>query len=171
MTFNPKNLWLGKECLSSLLQEDKALKFYNFVEKNRGYVYVMAPPNRKDLIKVGLTKHNPFLRAKSLSSTGVMGAFELLWVTEFANVHWAEAKVHKLLTAYHEQKEFFSTTLDHAKKAINHVLSEEQGLLMSLNPSRLPLGLQVISTTPEGVSESFFKWFSGLDIDLLIPDN
>jgi hypothetical protein len=155
MKFNPKGIWDGKSSYGSLLQENNALLFYEFIKLNTGYVYIMYPPNRTDLLKVGLTKKNPFIRAQSLESAGVIGSFELKWVTEFYNVHWAEARVHYLLKAYHEQKEFFSTTLDIAKKVLAKVHREEEDLLVPLN---IPLLLSV----------EFSEWFLSLDIEVLL---
>jgi hypothetical protein len=155
MTFNPKHIWTGRSELGNLLQENNARLFYEFAKKNKGYVYIMYPPNRTDLIKVGLTKKNPFLRVKSLGTAGVLGGFELVWITEFINVHWAESRVHELLTAYHDQKEFFSTTVDHAKKAMATVKREEEGLLYPTNTMQLLAG-------------DFHAWFKGLEIEAFI---
>src|ERR1035437_3201475 len=95
--FNPKRIWEGKEHPSFVLYDYKAKPFYDFVQKRKGFTYAMQHPDREGLLKIGRTAKNPFIRAKNLSTAGILGTFELLQVAEFADACWGEKNIDKAL--------------------------------------------------------------------------
>lgn len=131
--------------------------FYEFVQKRKGYVYAMQPPN-SDLYKVGRTSKNPFLREKSLTTAGVIGEYRLKWCAEFANASWAEAEIHKTLAEYHDTKEFFKAPLQVIMDAIEDQVEEENNLLKHLQKD-------VLLYKPLEV------WLDSIDVATLITED
>lgn len=158
MGFNPKRVWEGKEHPSFVLYDYKAKPFYDFVQKRKGFTYAMQHPDREGLLKIGRTAKNPFIRAKNLSTAGILGTFELLWVAEFANASWAEAGMHRALSDYNKGKEFFMVSLLQVKEIFNHFISLENKLLEGLQRDVLML-------------EDYDTWISSLDINDCIDNS
>jgi len=153
--FNSKSVWGGNVHPNFVLYDHKAKEFYDFVQRRKGYVYAMQHPDRAGLLKIGRTAKNPFVRAKTLGTAGILGSFELLWVAEFANAAWGEAAIHRDLQHCHEDKEFFRVSLEEVKALFLQHTSREEDLLKDLNKDAL-IGL------------SFDEWLSSLDIVNLV---
>lgn len=153
--FIPKHIWLGKSLPTSVLHDRNARDLYLFVQKRKGYVYVMSHPDRVGQFKIGLTTKDPFERAKTLETAGILGRFDVLWVTYYANVTWAEAEVHKLLEQYHVDKEYFSVPLSIAKETLAYVDAQENTLLQHFQKDGL-------------LHCSFDDWYASLDIDHIV---
>ena len=154
-TFKPQNIWLDKASPSLLLQEYASRKLFLFVQTRKGYVYVMSHPDRVGLLKIGFTTKNPFERAKTLETAGILGGFEVLWVTEYANVTWAEAKAHFILKEHHKEKEYFKVTLEMAKDTLRLIELQEEILLKYYNRNQL-------------LHDDFDTWVNGIDIDTIV---
>jgi len=153
--FNPKDVWEDNISLDFILDSTKSKSFYDFVQKRRGYVYVITHPDKRGILKIGRTSKDPFVRAKSLCTAGVLGSFDVLWVAEYANSSWAEATIHKLLSDYHFEKEFYSINLDQAKEILNAITVKENKLLRYFNIDDL-------------FNLSYNEWLNGIDIMSLI---
>lgn len=94
------------ECRYNIQQIDvEPLKTY-FLKK-QGWVYVAKSLDNK-FLKIGRTKKNPHERAKSLSSTGVLNDYKIIFSLKFFNQFWAEKSIHKALKKYNVNKEFYS---------------------------------------------------------------
>jgi hypothetical protein len=155
--FNPKRVWEGKEHPSFVLYDYKAKPFYDFVQRRKGYTYAMQPPDREGLLKIGRTAKNPFIREKNLSTAGILGKFELLWVAEFANAPWAETAIHRALSDYNKGKEFFMVSLSQVKEIFIHYTDKEDKLLEGLNRDIL-------------ISSEYETWISSLDVKEFIDN-
>ena len=155
--FNPKKVWKGEEHPSFVLSDTKAKLFYDFVQKRKGYVYAMQPPDSRGILKVGRTSKNPFIRAKNMSTAGILGSFELLWVSEFANTPWAESAIHKALSEYHKEKEFFNVSLLQVKEVFLSYTVKEDAILTWLQKDIL-------------TSKSYEDWVASLDIKEVIDN-
>jgi len=153
--FNPKLVWGGSISPDFILDDSKSKIFYDFVQARKGYVYAIEHPDRRGLLKIGRTSKNPFVRAKSLGTAGILGNFNVLWVAEYANSSWAEATIHKLLSEYHFEKEFYSINLDQAKEVLNAITVKENKLLRYFNIDDL-------------FNLSYNEWLNGIDIMSLI---
>ena len=153
--FNSKLVWGGCIHPNFVLYDYKAREFYDFVQNRKGYVYAMQHPDRVGLLKIGRTAKNPFVRAKTLGTAGILGAFELLWVAEFANAAWGEAAIHRDLQHCHEDKEFFRVSLDDVKALFSQHTVKEEDLLKDLNKDVLMVA-------------SYDDWISSLDIINLV---
>lgn len=138
-----------------MLNESKSRNFYDFVQTRKGYVYAMRPPEKTDILKIGRTSKNPFIREKTLSSAGVIGTYRLLWVTEFVNVTWAESSIHRELKPYHVTKEFFKIELPDVKKIFESYENKEKEILRYLSRDLL-------------LTKSYNEWISNLEVAQLI---
>ena len=149
-SFLPTRVWDGKEHPSFVLYDYKAKPFYDFVQKRKGYTYAMQHPDRQGLLKIGRTAKNPFIRAKTLGTAGILGDFELLWVAEFANAAWAEAAIHKSLSSFNEGKEFFRVSLSQVKEIFILHTAKEEMLLKDLQRDVL-------------MQETYATWLDSMD--------
>jgi len=86
---------------------------------------MMRNPALKDpVVKIGLSKRYPTLRAAELTkSTGVFGSFELLYFIHVNDCYAAEAEVHRSLADYRvtQGKEFFQVPLGRAFATLDQV--------------------------------------------------
>lgn len=155
--FNSRKVWSNHFDLGFVLYDHKAHSFYDFVQKRKGFLYVIEHPDRVGLLKLGRTSKDPFVRAKTLSTAGILGDFNVLWITEFANASWAEAQVHKSLSVFNEGKEFFRVSLSQAKEVFINLSNKEDKLLEGLQKDIL-------------LSKDYESWLSSLDIKEVIDN-
>lgn len=95
-----------------------------YLKKKRGWIYI-AYSRDNNLLKIGRTGKNPMVRAKTLSSTGVLSGYEILFSLKVFNQFMVEKKVHNQLKTYLIKKEFFSVDKNHAISVIEKVCAEE----------------------------------------------
>lgn len=107
-------------------QESHTLKEY--LLKKQGWVYIAYSENNT-LLKIGRTGKNPLERAKSLSSTGVLHDYHILFALPVFNQFIIEKKVHNQLKKFRISKEFFSVNKDIAIAAIENQYQNEIKLL------------------------------------------
>ena len=115
----------------------------------------MRPPEKTDILKIGRTSKNPFIREKTLSSAGVIGSYRLLWVTEFVNVTWAESNIHRELKPFHVVKEFFKIELLEVKKIFELYENKEKMILCDLKRETL-------------LNQSYNNWISEIEVEQLV---
>lgn len=116
-----------KECCYKIQQQD--LKpLHNYFLKKMGWIYI-AKTKSHHFLKIGRTSKNPIERAKSLSSTGVLHDYEIIFSLQVMNQYWAEQKAHLLLKPFRISKEFFSTEIETAQLAFQKVILSEEQLL------------------------------------------
>jgi hypothetical protein len=84
----------------------------------KGWVYVLTNPGIPGLVKIGFSTKDPALRVRELSTTGVPHEYEIAFDAMVDGPSEVEAKVHTLLKAAHESKEFFRATPATAATAI-----------------------------------------------------
>jgi hypothetical protein len=103
--------------------------------RGTGWVYMMRNPALRDpVVKIGLSRRYPTQRAAELTkSTGVFGAFELLYFIHVNDCYAAEAEVHRYLSDYRvtQGKEFFEVPLARAFDALDQVADKYPLLLPS----------------------------------------
>lgn len=99
-----------------------------YFEKKSGYIYLAISKNNS-LMKIGRTCKNPLARAESLSSTGVLYDFEILFSLPVLNQFWAESTVHQKLKKFRVNKEFFAVNQDFAIKTMENTYHLEDHLL------------------------------------------
>jgi len=89
----------------------------------KGFIYVMTNPSMPGLLKVGMTKKVPTLRAldKDLNTTGVPTLFQTQYYAFFDNMIFAEQQAHRKLQQFHHGKEFFKTDVATAICAIESI--------------------------------------------------
>jgi hypothetical protein len=90
---------------------------------NNGYLYVLANSAMPDLVKVGKTSRDPFLRAQELSSaTGLPTPFIVVYEQFFEDCDTAETVVHTLLEKQgyrlSQNREFFKARTSEVIRAI-----------------------------------------------------
>lgn len=104
----------------------EALKEY--FKNKRGWVYI-AKTKDNSFLKIGRTGKNPLERAKTLSSTGVLNSYEILFTLPFFNQFIGEKKVHSKLARFRVSKEFFSIKESVAIDIIQKEMMNEKKLL------------------------------------------
>lgn len=93
---------------------------------DKGYVYILVNKSMPGLIKIGRTKKNPKDRAKELSSTtGVPTPFEVAYALCSFRHESLEKQIHIELANQrtNNNREFFETSVDEAKKLLNKLAS------------------------------------------------
>lgn len=104
----------------------ESLKEYFY--KKIGWVYI-ARTKDNNLLKIGRTSKNPLERAKSLSSTGILNDYEIVFALPVFNQFIVEKKIHKKLKKYRVIKEFFSVNLNVAIETFHEIYHLETSLL------------------------------------------
>jgi len=95
-----------------------------YLKKKQGWIYI-AYSRDNNFLKIGRTGKNPMVRAKTLSSTGVLSGYEILFSLKVFNQFMVEKKVHNKLKNYRIKKEFFSVDKNHAIAVIEKSCAEE----------------------------------------------
>jgi hypothetical protein len=76
--------------------------------KNIGYLYIMEIDGCPGLLKIGMTKISPYLRAEQLSSQcAAIGEFNVRYYVGVPNVHIAENILHDTFHKFRKRKEYF----------------------------------------------------------------
>jgi len=102
----------------------KVLKARRFA----GVVYVMS--HRKvSGVKIGMTRHDVFRRAKQISGTGVPGHFTVMAAFPSSNPMKDERKVHERLVRAHLAKEHFELDPVVAVAKVRSILNREPAFL------------------------------------------
>jgi hypothetical protein len=78
------------------------------IEQQKGFVYIFSNKAYPGKYKIGKSKENPIIRAKTLSKqTGALGEFKVEWDKEVPEMNIAEQILHYKFSKYHCEKEFF----------------------------------------------------------------
>lgn len=107
----------------SAARESEELKKY--FKKKKGWIYIVKTDDNVYL-KIGRTAKHPMERAKSLSSTGVLSSYQVLFSLPVFNQFIVESKIHKKLKKYRISKEFFSVDIETAIRTIEDECNKEQ---------------------------------------------
>lgn len=125
--FNFDNLYKD-DCTYVLRNEDiDPLKSY--LAKKQGWIYIVKSHDN-NFLKIGRTSKDPMTRAKSLSSTGVVHSYDVLFATPVFNQFWVETQIHRKLKNHRVLKEFFLVSRD---IAVQVIVEESQRELTLLN--------------------------------------
>lgn len=106
----------------SALRETEDLKKY--LKKKKGWIYIVKTEDNIYL-KIGRTSKHPMERARSLSSTGVLSSYKVLFSLPVFNQFIVESKIHKRLKKYRISKEFFSVDINTAINTIEDECNKE----------------------------------------------
>lgn len=80
--------------------------------ENAGYIYIFSNPDIPGLLKVGMTKKVPDIRASELSgNTGVSSKYIIEYYGNVADRVKAEKCAHNRLKQFHHNKEFFKVAI------------------------------------------------------------
>lgn len=109
-----------------------------------GHIYILENKIFKNnLLKIGKTRKEPTERAKGLSSkTNMPSEFTINYTRLFFNVDYAENAIFRKLKEYryNTRREFFTCTIEHARKIVNEVaitdLEKELSRLKTLSFSK-----------------------------------
>ncbi len=93
------------------------------IHKRKGWVYIAMNP-RYPYLKIGRTSKTPFERAKTLSSSGVLDDFEVVFALPTFDSVLLEAMVHRELKKYRIKKEFFAITQELAQSTISQMIEK-----------------------------------------------
>jgi hypothetical protein len=101
----------------------------DYLIKKKGWIYIAYSANN-NLLKIGRTSKSPLERAKTLSTTGVLHDYNILFSLPVFNQFIVESRVHKRLKKFKISKEFFSVN---EKIAIQIIQEEYEQELLYLN--------------------------------------
>jgi hypothetical protein len=90
-----------------------------------GYVYILSNKEYPNRYKIGKTKDNPIIRARTLSKqTAALGEFNVEWSKIVPDMNIAELILHYKFAEFHVEKEFFMFSLDEAKNKSEEIISD-----------------------------------------------
>jgi len=114
-----------------------------------GVVYILTNPGLKDgYLKIGCSRYSGKKRADDLNlkaNTGTPGTFKCIFEKKTQDCGKAEQEVFKILAKYRRGKkyqEFFEVSIELAKKVINEVCNEIDGVNLTNKAINLPSDLQ-----------------------------
>jgi len=91
----------------------------------KGFVYILSNKEYLGKYKIGKTKDNPVIRAKSLTKqTAAIGEFKVEWSKEIPDMNIAESILHYKFRKYHYEKEFFEFDLEEIKNLAAKILDD-----------------------------------------------
>lgn len=125
---NFDNLY-DEKCVYKLQNKDiPTLKQY--FQKKQGWVYIAKSKDNSQL-KIGRTGKNPLVRAKTLSTAGVLNDYEIFFSLKVFNQFLAETSIHTKLKRFRSKahKEFFLVNEQVAIQAFEATYDEEIKLL------------------------------------------
>lgn len=99
-----------------------------YFQKKAGWIYI-AVTKDNNFLKIGRTGKDPLQRAKTLSTTGVVNDYNIVFSVKVFNQYVLEKNIHKRLKPYHTSKEFFNTSLTVAVSAIEQEVTQEEEIL------------------------------------------
>jgi len=99
-------------------------------QHQKGFVYILSNQEYPGKFKIGKTKDNPIIRAKTLTKqTGAIGEFKVEWSKEVPDMNIAESILHYKFRENHYEKEFFEFELNEikivAKKTLDDFFADE----------------------------------------------
>jgi len=99
-------------------------------QHQKGFVYIFSNQEYPGKFKIGKTKDNPVIRAKTLTKqTGAIGEFIVEWEKEVPDMNIAESILHYKFREYHFEKEFFEFDLEEtkivAKKTLDNFFTDD----------------------------------------------
>ena len=91
-----------------------------------GIIYILSHEAMPNLLKIGFTERTIEERVKELASTGVPGKFtvELYFATD--NAPMFEMVLHKSLSEYHYEKEFFTVDVKTVIHVIHNLIDKDE---------------------------------------------
>jgi hypothetical protein len=112
------------------IQDKDIPKLKQYFQKKQGWVYIAKSKDNSQL-KIGRTGKNPLIRAKTLSSAGVLNDYEIFFSLKVFNQFLAEASIHTKLKRFRSKadKEFFQVNEQVAIQAFEATYDEEIKLL------------------------------------------
>lgn len=101
-----------------------------YFQKKAGWVYI-ATSKDNNFLKIGRTGKDPMERAKTLSTTGVLNEYNIVFSLKVFNQFILEKNIHTSLKKYRvtQSKEFFNTSLSLAISAMEQEVVKEEKLL------------------------------------------
>lgn len=139
------------------LNEKWCKEFFDTVQSKMGYIYVAHPKYIQDeeVFKIGLSKSNPFVRMKTLNSSGVMKGFHLDRVYFSIDRFNMEKTIHTHFKDCRLEKEFFKGNLQFFNHFISGVEEAERNFFNFCDYFSL-------------INGTFETWLDSFDLPLLI---
>jgi hypothetical protein len=118
-----------EQCVYKIQDKDIPL-LKQYFQKKQGWVYIAKSKDNSQL-KIGRTGKNPLVRAKTLSSAGVLNDYEIFFSLKVFNQFLAETSIHTKLKRFRSKadKEFFLVNEQVAIDAFEATYQEEIKLL------------------------------------------
>lgn len=110
------------------IRPEMYLNITDYFNQKKGFVYLASSKNN-NLLKIGRTGKTPLERAQTLSTTGVLYDFEILFSLPVMNQFWCESMIHEKLKKYRIEKEFFAINQSSAVSAMEKIYNLEEHFL------------------------------------------
>lgn len=112
------------------LQAKDVDELKEYFKKKNGWVYIAKSKSNPHL-KIGRTGKNPMIRAKTLSSSGVLHDYDIVFSLPVFNQYWCEKQIHQKLKQFRvtTSKEFFNISESFAVEVFQSTINEETKLL------------------------------------------
>lgn len=107
-----------------ILQPSETAFLKDYFTKKKGWLYIMVNEDH-DFLKIGRTTKTPMKRAKSLSNTGVLTDYEVLFSIQSFNQVITEKELFAKLKKYRVQGEFFNCNPHIAITEMNKIIESE----------------------------------------------
>lgn len=120
-----ESLFKEKRCTSLPTLHDMRALWQHALD-NKGWVYIAENPVYEGLLKIGYTQKDPFTRAKSLKTAGVVGKFSIIAAFQMVDCIRAETLVHDKLKLVQEDGEFFRINKSDASAVVQNTWREER---------------------------------------------
>ena len=95
----------------------------------RGWVYIITNDGMPELIKIGYSMKDPWLRAEELANTGAAHPYRVLYDALTFEPRDIEQSTHAKLASRRVGREWFSCSVDDAIQAILDVIREDSLLV------------------------------------------
>lgn len=123
----------------------------------RGWIYIITNKAMPGLLKIGFSTKDPLLRAKELANTGTPHTYNVEYDLLLEEPRDVEQQIHRSLSHWHENKEWFRCSVYDAIKEIRN-LTNGKGLLENVRCDEYINSLSSLLEFPT-TSEEITCWY------------
>lgn len=156
------------------------------IENHEQYVYVLSNPSYpNDYLKIGWTRYNPRIRAKSLQTSGIPTPFVIEYVIITSDGSKLEHQIHEYINEYrvNDKREFFKISKDMLTKILTEELVleltpvdeiveiKETNVVIKKTKTKQVIELEELYKTLEKSAHVFFGKINKINGDIVVTHN
>lgn len=111
-----------------ILQNSDKEYLLSYFQKKKGWLYIMVNEDH-NFLKIGRTTKTPMVRSKTLSNTGVLSDYQVVFSLPSFNQIITEKELFAKLKKFRVQGEFFNCSQHHAIESMKLILQNEHNRL------------------------------------------